>query len=78
MRPREMVGRVNVEHWLSVVGPLLIPLIGQWLETRGMRRELIGLRRELRAMEADHLTRLVELEVRITKVESALSQVVAA
>jgi hypothetical protein len=65
-------------EWTTTVGPLLIPLVGQWMETRGMRRDIRALRLELRALEQDHLSRLVELEVRVTKVEAALSQVVAA
>jgi uncharacterized coiled-coil protein SlyX len=68
----------DAAEWMTSIGPLMVPLVASWLEQRGMRRELQALRRELRELEQDHLSRLVELELRLSKVETAISSLVAA
>lgn len=63
--------------WISSVGPLLVPLVLSYIEQRGMRRELHGLREELREMQEDHITRIVTLELRVQRLEGTVASVVA-
>ena len=67
----------SAAEWMTQIGPLLVPLVLSWFEQRGMRRELHGLRAELREMQEEHVTRIVTLELRVQRLESSVASVVA-